>query len=166
MLTYEQILELMERFERSDLTAFELRDDEFRLRFEQGAAGIAALAPVAAAVGASEPAPPQPPNDGADGGSGSTPAEREPEGTLIESPIVGTFYAAPSPEAAAFVSIGDRVEVGQVICIVEAMKMMNEIEADTAGEVLEILANNGEPIGHGDPILRLLPDGGPASNSG
>jgi acetyl-CoA carboxylase biotin carboxyl carrier protein len=76
-------------------------------------------------------------------------------GTFITSPFVGTFYRAPSPEAAAFAEVGDTVRKGQVVCIVEAMKLMNEIEAEADGKVVEILARNGEHVEYGQPLIRL-----------
>jgi acetyl-CoA carboxylase biotin carboxyl carrier protein len=85
------------------------------------------------------------------------PVEGVPEpGTLITSPFVGTFYRAPSPEAPAFAEVGDTVRKGQVVCIVEAMKLMNEIEAEADGKVAEILARNGEHVEYGQPLIRLV----------
>jgi acetyl-CoA carboxylase biotin carboxyl carrier protein len=74
---------------------------------------------------------------------------------VVKSPIVGTFYAAPSPEAAAFVKVGEAVREGQVLCIVEAMKLMNEIEADASGEVVQVLAENGQPVEYGQPLFSI-----------
>ncbi|WP_084474186.1 acetyl-CoA carboxylase biotin carboxyl carrier protein, partial [Deinococcus pimensis] len=74
-------------------------------------------------------------------------------GTPVKAPIVGTFYAASSPDAAAFVKVGDRVEVGQVMCIIEAMKLMNEIESEVAGTVREILVKNAEPVEYGQTLF-------------
>jgi acetyl-CoA carboxylase biotin carboxyl carrier protein len=75
----------------------------------------------------------------------------------VKSPIVGTFYAAPSPDAPPFVNIGDLVKRGQVLCIVEAMKLMNEIEADQGGEIVRQLAENGQPVEYGQPLFALRP---------
>ena len=84
------------------------------------------------------------------------PVEGAPEpGTFITSPFVGTFYRAPSPEASSFVEVGDTVRKGQVVCIVEAMKLMNEIEAEADGKVAEILARNGEHVEYGQSLIRL-----------
>jgi acetyl-CoA carboxylase biotin carboxyl carrier protein len=76
---------------------------------------------------------------------------------MVKSPIVGTYYGSPSPGAAPFVSPGERVEKGQVICIVEAMKLMNEIESDVAGEVVKCLVSNGQPIEFGQPLFSVRP---------
>ncbi len=73
----------------------------------------------------------------------------------VKSPIVGTFYESPSPGAPAFVKVGDQVEVGQVLCIVEAMKLMNEIEADVAGEVVKRIASSGQPVEYGQPLFAI-----------
>ncbi len=88
-----------------------------------------------------------------------TPPSAEPEGkgTFISSPFVGTFYRAPSPEAPAFVEVGQSVRKGQVVCIVEAMKLMNEIEAEADGKVEEILVKNGEHVEYGQHLIRLTP---------
>lgn len=78
----------------------------------------------------------------------------------ISSPMVGTFYRAPTPGEAPFVEVGDRVRVGQTVCIIEAMKLMNEIEAEVSGQIAEILVQNGEPIEFGQALMRINPDNG------
>jgi acetyl-CoA carboxylase biotin carboxyl carrier protein len=80
-----------------------------------------------------------------------------PTGVEVLAPIVGTYYAAASPDAADFVRVGDRVKVGQVLCIIEAMKLMNEIEAEVAGTVVEILVRNEDPVEYGQPLFRIAP---------
>ena len=84
-------------------------------------------------------------------------AEAAPAETLheVKSPIVGTFYDSPSPGAPAFVKVGDQVEVGQVLCIVEAMKLMNEIESDVAGEIVKRIASTGQPVEYGQPLFAI-----------
>jgi acetyl-CoA carboxylase biotin carboxyl carrier protein len=104
------------------------------------AAAAAANTPAGAAATAAEPA-----------------ADPEAGLHLVKSPIVGTFFGSPSPGAAAFVSPGDHVEKGQVICIVEAMKLMNEIEADVSGEVVRCLVSNGQAIVFGQPLFAVRP---------
>ena len=88
-----------------------------------------------------------------------TPTPAAPASTLIEvaAPIVGTFYASPSPDAPLFVRVGDRVQAGAVLCIIEAMKLMNEIEAEVSGVVREILVRNEEPVEYGQALFRLEP---------
>jgi acetyl-CoA carboxylase biotin carboxyl carrier protein len=87
----------------------------------------------------------------------AAPAAEEPVGTVVKAPMVGTFYRAPKPEAPPFVSVGTKVGVGQALCILEAMKLMNEIESDVAGEVIEILVENGQPVQFGQPLFRIRP---------
>ncbi|HUB00425.1 MAG TPA: acetyl-CoA carboxylase biotin carboxyl carrier protein [Terracidiphilus sp.] len=84
-------------------------------------------------------------------------AETDPDLHLVKSPIVGTFYGSPSPGASPFVTPGDHVDKGQVICIVEAMKLMNEIESDVSGEVVKCLVSNGQPIEFGQPLFSVRP---------
>ncbi|MCA1991654.1 MAG: acetyl-CoA carboxylase biotin carboxyl carrier protein, partial [Coleofasciculus sp. S288] len=76
----------------------------------------------------------------------------------IKSPMVGTFYRSPSPDDAAYVEMGDRIRRGQTVCIIEAMKLMNEIEAEVSGQVMEILVKNGEPVEYGQPLMRINPE--------
>jgi acetyl-CoA carboxylase biotin carboxyl carrier protein len=105
--------------------------------------------PVAAAIpytGAPAPSAPA---------AAETPSEADEALHIVKSPIVGTFYESSSPGAAAFVKIGDEVENGQVLCIVEAMKLMNEIESDGAGEVVKRLVTNGQPVEYGQPLFAL-----------
>lgn len=108
-------------------------------------AGAASAAAEAAPMAASAPSAPAQP---------ASPAEVF---HIIKSPIVGTFYAAASPEAQAFVKLGDHVAAGQTVCIIEAMKLMNEIEAEISGEVAQILVENGHPVEYGEPLFALRP---------
>ena len=78
---------------------------------------------------------------------------------IIPAPMVGTFYRAPSPDAEPYAKVGDRIEAGQVICIIEAMKLMNEITADSNGEILEILVEDGQPVEYDQPMFRVKPNG-------
>ena len=83
--------------------------------------------------------------------------ESQPDLHTIKSPIVGTFYATPSPGAENFVKVGDTIDVGQVLCIIEAMKLMNEIESDVAGQLMRILVDNGQPVEYGEPLFAIQP---------
>src|SRR6266853_2779610 len=95
------------------------------------------------------------------GAGAATPPAPEPRSSedlhLIKSPIVGTFYGAPSPGAEAFVKVGAQVEAGQTLCIVEAMKLMNEIESDASGEVIRVYVENGQPVEYGQPLFGIRP---------
>jgi acetyl-CoA carboxylase biotin carboxyl carrier protein len=93
----------------------------------------------------------------ADESSAAPAAVAKEELHIIKSPIVGTFYAAPSPDLPPFAKVGDRIQAGQVVCIVEAMKLMNEIEADMGGEVVGVLAENGQPVEYGQSLFALRP---------
>ena len=142
---------LIELVESSGIGELEVQEGEERVRITRAvpapvhAQGImAAAAPsavVPAAPPAAEPAAPA--------------APPPPEGHLVKSPMVGTFYRAASPGAKAFVEVGDTVEVGDPLCIIEAMKLMNEIESDKAGVVKRILAENGQPVEFGQPLVVL-----------
>jgi len=152
----QDLKQLIEFLKENQVAEFDLDrgDMKIRLKFNQAAsptapviAGLpfvaAAGAPSAAAASSPAPAPP-------------APAE-EPESDLhvVKSPIVGTFYGSPSPGAAPFVSPGDHVTKGQVICIVEAMKLMNEIEADASGEIVRPLVTNGQAVEYGQPLFSI-----------
>lgn len=152
----KDLKQLIEFLKENQIAEFDLDrgDTKIRLKFAQAAApaGITGIAHVlggvpaatAAPVAAAAPAP-------------AAPASAPPEENLhiIKSPIVGTYYGSPSPGAPAFVSPGDRVEKGQVVCIVEAMKLMNEIEADAAGEIVKCFVSNGQPIEYGQPLFSV-----------
>ena len=135
-----------------DLTHFHLETEDFNLKLKKGpdlesvkgllgsmAAPVAA-APVASSAGASEASPA---------------GEPEVEGFEVASPMVGTFYARPSPDAEPFVKVGDTVSEGQPLCIIEAMKVMNEIKAERAGTITAVLAEDGVPVQYGDPLFRM-----------
>ncbi len=145
---------LIELVENSGIAELEIEEGEERVRITRAVATAAhpmviqapAPAPLQTAVAApaAAPAAPLP---------AATPPE--PEGHLVKSPMVGTFYRAASPGAKAFVEVGDTVQVGDPLCIIEAMKLMNEIESDQAGVVKEILVENGQPVEFGQPLVRL-----------
>ena len=154
MLSNEEIQALIrfvaeERRGGSDLSV-EYQVDGLYLRVggdRGGAAGAPRLASAPAPASVAEEAP-QPALE-------DVPAAEEPalEGHVLTSPIVGTFYAAPSPDSPPYVEIGGRVEKGQVVCIVEAMKLMNEIEADVSGTVSSVVPDNGDPVEFGAPLF-------------
>lgn len=97
------------------------------------------------------------PSEAAAGATDPATAGREPIATVVEAPVVGTFYRAGAPDAAPFVEVGDRVEPGDVLCVIEAMKLMNDIKAEFAGEVVEVLAENGQAVEYGQPLITILP---------
>jgi acetyl-CoA carboxylase biotin carboxyl carrier protein len=138
---------LIELVESSGIGELEIQEGEERVRITRGVApGAAASAPgYATAASLAAPAP------AAVAEAPAAPAESE--GHLVRSPMVGTFYRATSPGAKPFVEVGDSVQVGDTLCIIEAMKLMNEIEADKAGVVRQVLAENGQPVEYGQPLV-------------
>ena len=148
--------EILRILEEQDITEFELEQDGVKLRVCRASAVPATSAPPAAVYAAAPAASaPAAPPAAAAAAELATPAEELPAGTVIKSPIVGTFYRAPDPNSPAFVSVGDRVKLGQVLCIIEAMKLMNEIEAELAGEIVKIHVENGQPVQYGDPLFTV-----------
>ena len=158
-MTIEEIKELLRIFNESGVAELELQRGENRLRIRRGGSGLelsmpvampaAVAAPVAvAAAPAPVAAPPPPP---------PAPVAVSDDGTLVKSPIVGTFYECPSPGAPPFVKVGDTVEKGQVLCIIESMKLMNEIESEVAGTITARLVENGRPVEYGEALFRVRP---------
>jgi acetyl-CoA carboxylase biotin carboxyl carrier protein len=156
----EQIEQLLRFMEEHNLEEFEYSRGDLRVRLRKPSAGYVVGAPRQMAPpeiivhGAAEPA--------ASGGTdshGKTVTENRPTEDLhlIKSPIVGTYYGSPSPGADAFVKVGAHVESGQTLCIVEAMKLMNEIESDETGEVIRIFVENGQPVEYGQPLFGIRP---------
>jgi acetyl-CoA carboxylase biotin carboxyl carrier protein len=152
-MTNEEIKELLRIFNESGVGELELQRGRDRLRIRR-AGEISGMqpAPVAAPAPAPGSAPAAPPVSGV-----AKAPEADSGHVLVKSPIVGTFYDAPSPGAAAFVKAGDQVEVGQVLCIIESMKLMNEIEAEVAGVVASRLVENGRPVEYGEALFAILP---------
>ncbi|MDR3741397.1 MAG: acetyl-CoA carboxylase biotin carboxyl carrier protein [Terracidiphilus sp.] len=150
----QDLKELIEFLKSYQVAEFDLDrgDLKIRLKFAQSEAPAASLTDLARALAA---APAAAPTSAAP--AAATPAAPAVDESLhiVNSPIVGTFYGSPSPGSSAFVAPGDRVEKGQVICIVEAMKLMNEIEADASGEIVKCLVSNGQPIEYGQPLFSI-----------
>jgi len=155
-MNQKELRDLIEFLIEKDITEFELERGDVKVRIRRGgeaapAVPAAAYVPAAPATGAPG-APPVAP------ATGAAPVE---EAGLhsVKSPIVGTFYESPSPGSPPFVKVGDAVEAGQVLCIIEAMKLMNEIESDVAGEVVKRLASNGQPVEYGQALFVIKPRG-------
>jgi acetyl-CoA carboxylase biotin carboxyl carrier protein len=148
------------------LEEFEYAHGDLRIRLKKAVAlpsaspGMALpAAPVAASTGILTQAPATPAAAPADPVAVQPAAAPVEEHHVIKSPIVGTFYAGASPESEPYVRVGDVVNSGQTVCIIEAMKLMNEIEADISGEVVRILVENGQPVEYGEPLFALRPAG-------
>ena len=160
-MNQKELKELIEFLIEKDIAEFELERGDVKVRIKRGAEYPAPSAqPAIFAV----PAVAGPVAEAGSPGLGAVAPPAPPKETVVEenlhmvkSPIVGTFYEAPSPGAPPFAKVGDTVEVGQVLCIVEAMKLLNEIESDVAGEVIKKLAVNGQPIEYGQELFAIRP---------
>jgi acetyl-CoA carboxylase biotin carboxyl carrier protein len=160
MLSFDQIKELIELVARHRLGGVEVERSGFKLSISGHGGAMPAAAgadghpqPVTAAAAPIAPLPAAAP---AVGQPAAAPApEPATDAHLVRSPIVGTFYASPSPDAEPFVRVGDHVRKGQVLCIVEAMKLMNEIESDADGTVAQVLVRNAQPIEYGEPLFAI-----------
>ena len=154
----KDIKAIIDLMRKNDLSKFELEKDGFKLKLEKGTGGqpiLTAPIAIAPAIGAATPA-------GAGGAASANLAAGASEqssagGSLkdIISPMVGTFYRAPSPEAGSFVDVGASVNEDTVVCIIEAMKVMNEIKAETSGVIAEVLVENGKPVQFGQALFRV-----------
>jgi len=147
-----KIKKLIELLEESGLAEIEITEGEESVRIARVTQGPPAVIQHAApqVPAAAAPAPPAPAPAAA---APAAPAARDEN--LVTAPMVGTFYASPAPGAKAFVEVGQEVRVGQVLCIIEAMKMMNQIESERAGRVVAVLAKNGEPVEFGQPLFAI-----------
>lgn len=147
-MEFENLIKLIETVSASELTGFQYEEKGMKLKLgkEKEKVQVISAAPEA------EAADTQNELNVSAGGEESTLAL---EGKIVRSPLVGTFYAAPSEDADAFVAVGDTVKKGQTLAIVEAMKLMNEIESDYDGVIEEILVENGQPVEYDQPLFRL-----------
>ncbi len=153
-MNLDELRQILQLARDNDVAELELhQSDGSVLRMKRGVVTVSA-APAVAAQALLEQAQPAPAG-AAPSAAVAPPAE---VGNVLKSPIVGTFYRAPDPNSPAFVNVGDHVRMGQVLCIVEAMKLMNEIEAEQAGTVVKIHPENGQPVQYGDPLFTVKPD--------
>jgi acetyl-CoA carboxylase biotin carboxyl carrier protein len=159
-MNFDEIKQILEMVREHELTEFELERDNFKLRVRKNASGQwtptmppvshVNYAPVMAPPMPMPPAaPPQPPV--------LSPAEEEVDFAVVKSPIVGTFYRSPEPGAKAFAEVGDTVRKGQVLCIIEAMKLMNEINSDVDGELVKVYVESGQPVQYGERLFAVKP---------
>jgi acetyl-CoA carboxylase biotin carboxyl carrier protein len=182
-LDFNEIRQLLATIAQTDIAEVTLKSDDFELTVRkavsvnnyqpipapQGAVGgvlgsgfsSPPTAPHVTSTGLSEVTPSRV-FDNANAGSvqvsGNAPSVIDQRLIEVPSPMVGTFYRASTPGEAPFVEVGDRIKSGQTVCIIEAMKLMNEIEAELSGQVMEILVQNGEPVEYGQPLMRINPD--------
>jgi acetyl-CoA carboxylase biotin carboxyl carrier protein len=169
-MNQKEIKELIEFLVEKDIAEFELQRGDMKLLIKRGAsaqpAQVVQVAPAMVpgqtiAVASAPPAPPSSSTsataDAGESASGAAPSAAAAEADLfiLKSPIVGTFYEAPSPGAPPFVKLGEAVKEGQVLCIIEAMKLMNEIEADVSGVIAKIFVSNASPVEYGMPLFGI-----------
>lgn len=159
-MNLKEIKELIRLISENGFTEFEIEREGFRLRVSRGVVATP-TAPVLLsqpiAVPTAMPVPQTPPPEQV---QTAKPEERKAEAPdaslhIIKSPLVGTFYRSPSPNSEAFVKIGDRVEPETVVCIIEAMKLMNNIQAEVTGEVAKVFVENGQPVEYGQPLFGI-----------
>lgn len=165
-LDFNELRELLAVLNQTDIAELTLKSDDFELVVRKGG-GDRPLATASAVVAEGVTAVPPPaavgPPPAADVATpapapSAAPLASEPKSVDIVSPMVGTFYRAPGPDEPPYVDVGDRIRTGQTVCIIEAMKLMNELEAEVTGEILEVLVQNGEPVEYGQALMRVKPD--------
>jgi acetyl-CoA carboxylase biotin carboxyl carrier protein len=146
-----KVKKLIELLETSDIAEIEIKEGEEAVRISRNSSVTTAVAaPAAAPVAAPAPSPAAP------AASEEKPAPQATSGHVVSSPMVGTFYRSPSPSSPPFVEVGTHVKAGDVVCIVEAMKMMNQIEAEKAGIIEAILVKDGEPVEFDQPLVTIV----------
>lgn len=153
-MEFENLIKLIDTVSASELTGFKYEEKGLKLQMSKGDGEVKVVAAPAAPLPAGPALAPAP------AAEAPAPLKEETEeaakpGKIVESPLVGTFYAAPAEDAEPFVTVGSAVKKGQTLAIVEAMKLMNEIESDYDGTVAEILAENGQPVEYGQPLFRI-----------
>ncbi len=152
----QQIEQLLQFMTEHNLEEFEYSRGDLRIRLRKPSAGVVVSAPRMSAPEIIVPGSVEAPH--ASSGGAPAPEGRPTEDLhLVKSPIVGTYYESPSPGTEAFVKVGTYVETGKILCIVEAMKLMNEIESDVSGEVIRIFVENGQPVEYGQPLFGIRP---------
>lgn len=178
-LDFNEIRQLLTTIAQTDIAEVTLKSDDFELTVRKAVSTPQILSAPQAALGAvgseltsvpppayavvspptvTQTAPTRVFESSSAGVSPPIPSVIEQKFVDIPSPMVGTFYRAPGPGESAFVEVGDRIRSGQTVCIIEAMKLMNEIESEVSGQVTEILVQNGEPVEYGQPLMRISPD--------
>ncbi|MEM6835736.1 MAG: acetyl-CoA carboxylase biotin carboxyl carrier protein [Cyanobacteria bacterium P01_C01_bin.120] len=155
-LNFNELRELVTTLGQTDISELTLKGADFELTLRKQGAIASANPPVIV------PTPEQPvvaavvePPAAAPAPASTPPPSVDTNFIEITSPMVGTFYRSPAPEEPAFVEIGDRIQTGQTVCIIEAMKLMNELEAEVSGEIVEILVDNAQPVEFGQPLMRV-----------
>jgi acetyl-CoA carboxylase biotin carboxyl carrier protein len=160
-MDFDEVKQILEMMREHELSEFELERDNFKLRIKKHAAGhwVSAATPPMTLPHEPSAMPPNPPPAGAPaaGAAVLTDAHDEMELAVVKSPIVGTFFRAAEPGAKPFADVGDVVKKGQVLCIIEAMKLMNEINAEIDGEVVKVYVENGQAVQYGERLFAIKP---------
>ena len=156
-MDFDEITRILEMMREHDLSEFELERDNLKLRIRKHAGHVVAAPHVPLPTAPLAPPAAMPVPAGAPS-SALTPADEDVELVIVKSPIVGTFYRASEPGARPFAEEGDRVKKGQVLCIIEAMKLMNEINAEVDGEVVKVYVENGQAVQYGERLFALRPN--------
>ncbi len=165
-MDFKEIQELIKQVNRSNISELKIKDGDFEITLRskdyieavkspKGNITVAAAPPIAAAAPAAAPAPAAPP--AAEKTSESKKAEKENNYITIKSPMIGTFYRAPGPDKEPFVKVGDTVSKGDVLCIIEAMKLFNEIESEYSGKIVKVLVEDSSPVEFDQPLFLLEP---------
>ena len=156
-MNQKELKELIEFLVEKDISEFELERGDVKVRIKRTGENLTVSGPAITLPHASPAAVVPPTAASVAAASAAAAPSEEPGLHTVKSPIVGTFFEAPSPGSPPFVKVGDTVEVGTVLCIVEAMKLMNEIESDVAGEILKKLVSNGQPVEYGQALFTIRP---------
>ena len=163
-LDFNALRDLLAAIDQTDVAEFTLKSGDFELIVRKGAqtGSVIPSNPPASAyesVGTAPVVPVLPSSPASPAAASPPPVAPRVNDRLVDvlSPMVGTFYRAPGPDEAAYVNVGDRIRAGQVVCIVEAMKLMNEVETEVSGEIVEILVENAQPVEYGQALMRVNP---------
>lgn len=158
-MEYKQIQELIKAINKSNISELSVKQGDFEITIKQAQTVnetqfVAVQAPMPMAM----PAAPQPAAiSSAPAAPAAAPAAGDTAGTVVKSPMIGTFYRSSSPDKAPFVNVGDEVKAGQVLCIIEAMKLYNEIESEFSGRIVKVLADNSSPVEYDQPLFIIEP---------
>jgi acetyl-CoA carboxylase biotin carboxyl carrier protein len=158
-MNFDEIKQLLDMVREHELSEFELERDDFKIRVRKNTSGqwTATMPPVSHVNYAPVMPPPMAAPHAPPPAPALTPAQEDTDFAVVKSPIVGTFYRAPEPGAKPFADVGDTVKKGQVLCIIEAMKLMNEINSDVDGEVVKVYVENGQPVQYGERLFAIKP---------